>query len=146
MEPFKRAEEVLNYLVELFQTNKDALGLQFVGYGTQNLIPGYPAIDVTSAATRRVIHTTQYFMVTFDMNIWVYHANLQASHAIRTKEDLELVTKAVNLLHSNFTADDKLIFSMVDEEDPGLTTRPSGVIVTTRLVWSGESRVRFTES
>jgi hypothetical protein len=146
MTAFKRAEDVLDYLSDLFTTNKDALGLQFIGYGTQNLIPGYPAIDITSAATVREIHTTQYFLVRFEFNIWVYHANLQVGHAIRTKEDLEIVTKIVNLLHADLTQGDRAIFSFVHDEDPGLTTKQSGTIVTTRLGWTAESRIRFSES
>lgn len=145
-EPFKRSEEVLSYLTDLLELNKEELGLKFIGYGSERLIPGYPAVIVTAANLNRQIHATQYFKATFEMNLWVHHADLTVGHAVRTEKDLELVTSIVNLLHSNFSADDKLIFSFVHTEDPGVTTKGNSAIITTRLGWSGEARILFSDS
>ncbi len=144
--PFKRSEEVLSYITDLLEDNMVTLGLKFVGYGSERLIPAYPACDVTAANLNREIHATHYFKVTFEMNLWVYHADLMVGHAVRTEKDLELVTSIVELLHQDFTAGDKLIFSHVHTEDPGVTQKGTTGIVTTRLGWIGESRVRFSDS
>jgi hypothetical protein len=144
---FTRNEEVLDYLHDLVDANKDTLGLKFVGYGTENLLPSYPAIDVTAGRAVREIHATGQFKVTFELNLWVYHADLAASHAVRTKDDLVLVTGIVQLIHQHLTADGNLIFSYVHDEDPGITARGrSGGVVTTRLGWTGEARIPFTMS
>lgn len=147
MSYFKRPEEVADYIVGLLKDNSDILGIKYVGYGTENLLPGYPAVDVTIARTTREIGATQQFKVFYNMNIWIYHANLGVGHGIRTKEDLELVTGVVELLHQNYTADNRLIFSWTTDEDPGVVvTGKSKMVVTTRIVWQGEVRLNFRES
>ena len=146
MSYFKRPEEVLDYLTTLIEDNADALGVAYVGYVTQNLIPHYPAVDVTSAETRREVHATQMFKVSFGMNLWIYHADLSVGHGTRTRKDLELVTGVTNLLHDNYEADGKLIFSFVESEDPGINVRGKLSIVTTRISWIGEARIPFNES
>jgi hypothetical protein len=150
---FTRPEDVLNYLHDLLEEQSEFLGLASVGYGTTNLVNGYPACIISSGTTLREIHATQQFLVTFEMNFWIYHADLDASHAQRTQEDLDLVTKIVKFLHSNYTAITpsqplgQLVWSHISMEEPGVAqTRRSSAVVSTRLVWTGESVVPFTES
>lgn len=145
-EPYRRPEEVLSYITDLLEVNKDSLGLKFIGYGKDRLIPYYPAVDVTVGNLRREIKSTQYFKVTFSVNLWVYHADLSVGHGVRTEKDLKLVTDITTLLHKDFTAADKLIFSFVDGEDPGVSDKGNTGIITTRMSWTGESRVLFTDS
>lgn len=147
MTPFKRPEDAQDYIVQLLKDNSDSLGIKHVGYGTENLTPYYPAVDVTIARTTREVGATQQFKVYFNLNLWVYHANLNASHGVRTKEDLELATGVVTLLHQDYTAGGRLIFSWVTDEDPGVIVRGKSVsVVTTRIVWQGEVRLNFRES
>lgn len=150
---FYRPEDVLDYLYGVISDNKEALGIVTVGYGTENLVPIYPACILSAGSTLRELHSTRTFLVTYEMNLWIYHADMDASHAVRTKEDLQLVTEIVQLLHSNFQAitpsqpSGQLIFSYVHTEEPGIAqNRRSNAIVATRLVWTGENRVPFAES
>lgn len=149
---FKRPEEFLSYVSDLMTVNMDNFGIQYVGDGTQNLIPAYPAVDVTVGKVNRRIHATQQFEIIVDINLWIYHANLNVSHQVRTYEDLHLVTQIVELLHSLRTGngpnpnDTDFVDAFVQDEDPGIQPKKSGAVVTTRILWCATGRVPYSLS
>jgi hypothetical protein len=143
-ENFVRVEQVMDYLAERMETYKGDLGLEFIGYGDEQAVPRYPAIVIEGGPADRELHATQQFMVRWNILMWVYHARLSASHATRTKEDLELATRIVANLDHDFTLGGNVIFGFVASEAPTpINAGPSIVVVGTRLIWSGEARQSF---
>jgi hypothetical protein len=143
--------QVSQYLYNRINDNKVALGLRYVAYGDEQLLPEYPAAVVTTERPlRREFHGTRQFLVTFECDIFVLHANLAASHRIRTIEDIQLAEAIRKFLHSDFTLGGHIIFGYVDLEIPGIVTRvvgqKSAMIVTTRLSWTGQNRVNFDDA
>ena len=142
--PYSTPEEVLDHIYNLLDTNKVTLGLEFVGYGDVELIPEYPAVVVTGSPLTRTIHATRQFKLTFNCNVWVYHAKMSDNHRSRTQDDLILASDIRGLLHQDKTFGGNLIFGYVENEDPGIMVRPrKEVVVGTRLGWTGESVVPF---
>lgn len=156
---FTRPEEVLVRLIDLFNESAALLGIRYVATQEESQIPEYPCIQVASEPLIREVHGTYTFQHTFVFAIWVYHANLEISQAKRTIEDMQLATRVVQFLHrpdvrmlrddanaigAFGTGEDRLIFSYVSLETPGMV-RPGGstAIVTTRLLWLGEAQERF---
>jgi hypothetical protein len=86
--------------------------------------------------------------------MWIYHANLNASHKVRTREDLQLAAAIRNELHRapmmemRAVEDDastkQIIQGWISAEDPAFIRRPAqSPVVATRLEWSGISQERF---
>lgn len=153
---YSRPEELLRAFVDLFQTHKDLLGFNYVATQDENLIPEYPAIQITMGTVDREDHGTQRFLLTFEATLWIYHANFEATHAARNLEDMELATAVVRFLHQkknralNDGEEDKLIggSGRIVQEVPGVTIggATNSRIVTTRLVWQGLSQVNYEDS
>lgn len=140
---FRDPEEVLDFIYALLDTNKVSLGVKFIGYGDETLIPEYPAVILTSDPVQRDIHATRQFMVTFNCSLWVYHARLDENHKTRTRNDLLLATSIRELLHDNKNLGGNIIFGYVNGETPGVLTRPNELIIGTRITWEGNSIVHF---
>jgi hypothetical protein len=135
------------------------LGIRYVATQEESLIPEYPCIQVASEPLIREIHGTYTFEHTFVFILWVYHANLEVGHAVRTIEDMQLATSVVQFLHRPDvrhlradaaatgpfgTGDDRVIFSYVSLETPGMVRLPNREgIITTRLLWLAEAQERF---
>jgi hypothetical protein len=140
-------EEVLDHVYNLMVTNKTPLGLGFVGYADEELLPEYPAVVVSAEPLARDIHATHQFLVRFNLSLWVYHAKLTDSHKVRSKSDLLLVTAIRNVVHSDFTLGGNIVFGHVDSENPGILVGPRGrrgdAVVGTRMTWTGQGRVPF---
>jgi hypothetical protein len=149
---FTEPQQIMDYLYDLFQTNQQNLGVAHIAYGEETLIPAYPAVIVTAGPVAREIHGTHTFDLRFMLELWVYHANLESSHQVRTREDLDLVSNLRSLLHEHlrlFGSDGKpqVIFSWVSAEDPAFIRRPgSRTVVGTRLEWQAMSQERFGSS
>jgi len=151
-EYFKEPEQVLDYVHEYIEDRSGELGLAFVGYGEERLIPEYPAILITAGPVLREIHGTHTFQMTFVLEMWIYHAKLSESHRIRTREDLLLVTAVRNAMHDNLrlfadyptNIDPQIIFGHVSAEDPAFINRGRGeAVVGSRIMWTGLSQTRF---
>lgn len=146
---FSTPEEVLDYLHDLISFHAEPLGLRFVGYGEERLIPEYPAVLIAAGPVLREVHATHTFQLTMICELWIYHAKLSESHHIRTRQDLELVTRVREVLHDNLTCpadnDDKqVIFSYVNAEDPAFIRRPRNeAVVGTRIEWNAVTQERF---
>lgn len=152
---YSRPEEVLKDFKERFTAHAGLLGFRYVATQEENLIPEYPAMQISMGGLTREDHGTQRFLLTFEASFWIYHANFESTHATRNIEDMELATAVVRFLHQrelralNNGTEDKLIggSGRVVLEQPGLINREIGArIVTTRLGWMGLSQVNYGDS
>lgn len=146
--------QVLDYVHDYIEVRAEGVGLKFVGYGEERLIPEYPAILVTAGPVTRGIHGTHTFEITFMLEMWVYHAKLEDSHRIRTRDDLKLVTEIRKMMHSNLrlyadiddppATDPQIVFGWISSEDPAFINRGKGeAVVGSRIEWTGTSQSRF---
>lgn len=143
--------QVFDYVHDRLENNKASLGIKYVAQLDENLLPEYPAILVTMGRqVDRTLHATRQFEVTFNLDIWIFHALLTVSKATRSREDMQLATDIRKFLHSDMTLGGHIIFGFVDGEYPGEVARVTGqkvnTIVTTRLTWTGQNRVRYEDS
>ena len=144
--PFTDVKECMDFMETLLQGEADDLGLKYVGYGDERLLPGYPAVVIQGEDTNRTLHATQKFLLTFRVSLWVYHAKLTVQHRVRTAEDMALAFAIRDLLHEDKKFGMQLIFSYVEAEIPGVIRRgKNDAIVGTRLAWMGTSLVGFQE-
>lgn len=145
--PFYYVEEVMTYVFEYLDLHKEELGINHVGYGDEELIPGWPAIQVAGEPDDREIKATQQFRRTFNLSIFVFHADLSINHRIRTQEDMELATAVVKKLHEDYTLGGNIIFGYVTNSSPGVVLRGNlespQEVVSTRLVWTGQGTEPF---
>jgi hypothetical protein len=154
MSYFTRPEEVLVEWRDRLDANKEKLGLQSVILGESDLLLQYPCCQIVGEPVSRDYVSTQYFQVFFQAALWIYHAALGDTHQQRTIDDMKLATQVVQFMHQpanrvlkDTNGSDRLIFSHVSSELPGQIrqqSKPS--IITTRLLWIGESRVLFENS
>lgn len=141
--------QVLDYVHDLLEEKKGEIGLAFVGYGEERLIPEYPAILITAGPVTREIHGTHKFNLTFLLEMWVYHAKLSESHRIRTREDLILVGAVRSLMHDHLrlrdaNGDAQITHGWITAEDPAFINRGKGEgVVGSRLEWIGLSQSNF---
>jgi hypothetical protein len=156
---YTRPEQILVRLKELFEMASGLLGLRYIATQEEGLIPEYPAIQIASEPLIREIHGTYTFENTFVFVLWVYHANLEAGHARRTIEDMQLASSIVEFLHRPdvrvlrdearatgpfAVGDDRLIHSYVSLETPGMVLPENGPgVIATRLLWIGMGQERF---
>jgi hypothetical protein len=137
-----------DYIVNLLDDHKATLGLRYIAQNDEQLIPEYPAVLVQADNTIRELHATRQYYVRWDIDLWVFHAELTLSQAVRSRKDIELATDIRKLLHSKSTMDGHIIFGYVVNELPGVAanvTTNTG-LVTTRVTWRGENRVRFEDA
>lgn len=139
--------EPFDYIVGMLTDAMPALGLEYVAQNDEELLPAYPAVLVQADRTERTRHTTGQFMVRFNIDLWVFHADISVGAATRSRKDIELATNIRKLLHSDRTLGGHIIDSMVDGEFPGISARVANNvtigIVTTRLTWNGQNRVPY---
>jgi len=144
------ALQSFEHIYGMLDEHKPSLGLQYIARHDEELIPQYPAVLLQTDSVTRQIHATGQFYVEFNLDLWIFHAQLSASTAIRSLKDIELATSIRKLLHSDRTLGGHIIFGYVNGEFPGVTARVVGgsvaTIVTTRLTWTGENRVPFEAS
>jgi hypothetical protein len=127
------------YLETKVDQNKGELGVEFVSFGEERLIPSYPAILVIPGTTQREWHTTHRWRVTLTMEIWVYHAKLSESRRTRNRLDMGLVKSTRELLHNDLRLRDtdgvpQCVSSWINLEEPAFIRRPRGeAVVGTRM-------------
>jgi hypothetical protein len=139
-----------DYIVDLLDSNKAQLGLRYIAQNDENLIPQYPAVLVQTDRVAREFHATQQFLVRFFIDLWVFHAELSSSAAVRSRKDIELAQAIRKLLHTDRSLGGHIVHGFVSGEHPGVVARviDSNMvgIVTTRLTWEGENRVNYQDS
>lgn len=136
--------EVANFIYTKLTTNKTALGLKYIGFADEKLIPEYPAVIVSAGAKSREIEQTHKFTVRFTADLWILHANLNVGHKVRSQQDMALADAVTALLDSDPTLGGNIVFGYVDSETPGVMARSKGsAVISTRLSWMGVSRQTF---
>jgi hypothetical protein len=136
-----------DYIKSKIEDHKADLGLRYIAVHDDDLIPEFPAVLLQIDNTRREYHATGMFAVMFNLDLWVFHAQMDIGRGSRSIEDITLATNIRKLLHSDRTLGGHIIDSVVDGEFPGVTGRVISnaitAIVTTRLTWMGRNRVPF---
>jgi len=142
---FYDIRQVLDYLHEKIEDNKAQLGIRYVSYGDDDLLPEYPAVVLSAERPlHREEHATRQFRVTFGCDLWVFHANMAVSRQVRTKEDIELATGVRKLLHADKTLGGHIIFGFVETENPvRLRRADQPMAIATQLVWTGTNVVPY---
>jgi hypothetical protein len=143
---YTKNSEALDYIYNLLTTQKVALGLQSVWYADDEWAAPYPAAVCASGGLLRVPHSTQTFRVQLNITIFIMHANLATDHRTRTREDLQIAEAVSNLLHTDKSLGGNILTGtgIIVSETPGVTNRPKGQnVISTSLVWNGESRQQF---
>lgn len=137
-----------DYIVQLLDDNKATLGLRYIAKHDEQLIPEYPAVLVQADNTERTLHATQMFMVQWSLDLWIFHALMTISKAERSRQDIELATNIRKLLHSDRSLGGHIVHGWVVNELPGMLANRENneAIVTTRIIWQGQNRVRFQDS
>ena len=102
--PFYDNLDILDYIYTKLDTNKDALGIRYVGYADEDLLPHYPALLLGSGAVAREIQSTHGFRNEITLEIYVLHAALGIGHRARTREDLAMVKAITDLMHRGYDA------------------------------------------
>lgn len=139
---FTEPEQALDYIYELIESRKNSLGLGYVGYADEKLLPRYPAVVVSfNVPVDRTLATTGTFNLAWAIQVVVYHARLTASHKTRTKEDMQLAATIRNVLHSDYKMGGGVIFGYVRSERPGIMADAKGAAnIATTLIWTADSR------
>lgn len=141
-----RPEEAVEMISGLIEENAGSIGMEFVGKYDEGLLPRYPNCVVSAGQVNKEVHATHTFNVTLRCIIWVYHAQMTLTHAQRSKEDLEFATRLIELIEQDKTFGDRVIFSFVEAETPGIVAARSGKgegIVGTRLAWECVTQQRW---
>ena len=136
-----------DFLYDRINDNKATLGLRYIAQHDETLIPQYPAILIQTDRTETAQHATGQFLKQFNIDLWIFHAELTVNRATRSRMDIELATAVRKLIHANYTLDGHIIFGFISGEFPGISARILGStltsVLTTRLTWMGENRVPY---
>jgi hypothetical protein len=148
---FTEPEQVIEYLVNLLETNQETVGLKFVGWGQERLIPEYPAALVVPGQVQRNWHSTHKWELIFLSEIWIYHAKLSDSHHTRTRDDLRLAMAVKNVVHEDLRlsngAGPQCVMAWINAEDPAFIRRPpNDAVVGTRMEHTVLSQETFKSS
>lgn len=141
---YYKPQQLMDHIHDLLTDHKSDLGIGYVGYADEQLLPYYPAVLVDSGPINRELQATHQFGLIFHLALWIYHAKLDDAHADRSKADMELCHLVTELLHSDLTLGGNVIFGYVTEEMPGIFHRPSGpTTIGTRLSYEATARKVF---
>src|SRR4029079_10069217 len=102
---FYSNDECVQYIHDVLDAGKGTLlagstPVKGVYYGDVNIIREYPAIVVVPLPMLRVPRETGYFLDTFTINIFIYHADMTKSKTERNKEDMALATQVTRFMHT----------------------------------------------
>src|SRR5688572_27164484 len=100
---FHDIEQVMDYIYEYLDLHKGEVGIKYVGYGDEELLPGMPALIVTGEPDTREVEGTNQFKRIFFLSVFIYHADLSINHRVRTQQDMQLATEVKRLLHADYT-------------------------------------------
>lgn len=151
MQDFYDPIQPFDYLCDKIDDAKSELGLRYVARFDENLLPQYPAVLLNMEnPLNRELHATRQFLVNFNIDLWIFHAEMTVGKAVRSREDVLLATEIRKLLHADFTLGGHIVFGHVAMEAPGRVARVVGskvtTVVATRLLWTGTNRVPFDNS
>lgn len=137
--------EVVAKLIDTLLANKDALLLQDVFEGDQNLIPRTPAVCVIAGEQLRETWRASIpptVKVSFEVYLMVYHGGVQDLE-VTERQTLERTNAIKRVLDLDTTLGGLVIYGMVERAEPGYLNRNHTPVRVTRLTWSGFSQVRI---
>jgi hypothetical protein len=71
---FTEPEQLLDFVYALFNDDKAALGIQYVGYSDENILPKYPAVVVSiGVPVQRELYATRTFSLEFQLQLVTRH-------------------------------------------------------------------------
>jgi hypothetical protein len=143
--------QIVDMIVARLEAQSGPLGLKYVGAYDEKLIPKYPAVVVLPGPRAKQLHGTHTFQTAFQVELYIYHANLTLNKRERSKADLQLVERIETELDSDFRWIDEdggasLIHGYVTNENPGILqprVGKTGSVICTRLTWNAISQRRF---
>lgn len=145
-----KSVDAVEMIAAHLEKNAGPLGIKYVGKFDERRIPQYPAVVVVPAGRSKVPHDTGNFKVEFEVNIYVYHADLTLTKRERSKADLQLVADIEESLEQDYGWTDdngrRVIFGYIADETPGVLqsrSNKSTVIISTCITWVAESRRRL---
>ena len=140
-----RPEELIDKVKEFIETLNHEIGFEYITFGDGVLIPKYPACVIVYDGLNRDIHGTHYFLTRLSIQVVVMHADLTANRQERTREDLQLATKVVQLLHGKGLTlmDSRIHKSFVESEEPALISTDNITAIGTSLTVIAEVREAF---
>lgn len=142
--PFYDNLDVIDYLHTKFTAEANGLGLGYVAYAEEEMLPKYPALVFSSGGLQRGIHTTNFFLTEITVDLFILHAALAASHRARTREDLLLCRAIVNILHLDTNLDGNIVHGYAIAETPGeIINDRDEAVVSTKITWRGNTREPF---
>ncbi len=141
-----RLEDLTEFWLSTLELHADELGFNFVGGYDEKIVTDYPAIILGSGNTTKEVSGTHTFLIQHNLDMYIHHAEADATHRTRSLEMLQLVTSLVNFLEADYTLGEKIIFGYVLSERPGLIqprTTPSVFIVSTIINYQATLKARF---
>jgi hypothetical protein len=143
---FVRIEELADYWVGRLDDESDFLGFKFVGGYDEPLTTAFPAVHISTGTTNKEVHATHMYLVQYELEFTILHAQADEDHRTRSREMLRLVTDLVNFLESDKTIDGRIIFGYVLRERSGVLTarsRQSEFIVASMITYQATVEVPF---
>ena len=143
-----RLEDLIEYWLEELDDHKEELGFEFVGGYDEKVVTGYPAVVLGSGSTTKDVAGTHTFAIDHTLDMYIHHAEATQTHRKRSLENLQQVTKLTRFLEADRTIGERVIFSYVLSERPGLIqprTTPSVFIVSTIINYRATLKARFDE-
>ncbi len=134
---------IVQYIVDKFEANKNALGVKNVYYGDQNRIPHIPSITVEGGdKDREYTQTGLQTTVSLPVYIYVYHSGIRDLQITKKAND-ELSEAVEALLHQDVNLGGLVINGLVVNIEPGYANRGKEIFVVHRLTWQGIAKVRI---
>lgn len=136
-------DTVTQYIVDLINTNKVALGVQDVWYGDQELIPRSPAVAVEPGTKTRTL-TGMPRMATnnFTVFILVYVAKLQDIQLTR-KTSNQLAEAIEDLIHGDSNLGGLVVHGFCTSQESGYAVRGSLLMRAVRISYEAMSKLQL---
>jgi len=144
--------QMIDLIADRLEAQSGPLGIKYVGKYDEGIIPEYPAVVVLPGPRAKTLHATRTFQVAFEIEMYVYHANLTLTKRERSKADLQLVSRVEAEMETDYrwvdpdNGEASVIHGYISQENPGLLqpkARKSRVIICTRMTWIAISQRRF---
>ena len=135
----------MDIVKKVLDDNNHTLGLQYISFGDDTLVPKYPAALIIYDGVQRDIHGTHYFLTDLTVDIVLMHADLSLNRQERTRADLELATAVVQLIHNKgmTLADSRIHKAFVVSEEPSTIATSNITAIGTSLSINAQVREAF---
>jgi hypothetical protein len=136
-------EVITQYIVDLLEANKVALGLTDVWYGDQQLVPRTPSCAVEAGPKNRALaampRVTQNSFIVY---VLVYVAKIQDVQSTH-KTAIQMAEAIEEVLHGDPTMGDNVIHGYCTSIEPGYAVRGGTLMRASRITWEGLTKLRI---